>query len=319
MTDTEPEFYEYHPHKPTPLVINEVNDTLVLRESGKLGDRQFVVDAADRPLYDLLMQVLHEADAHCPDAMPAALVDHCRDLVDARETVLDIERGRVHLEGWAQYGMSYCYAVRDAIDAYRTRDPIRLTALGCSGSKHNVEDPVPAKDLYKRSYWTVKRRYGETVPDDWRIISAEHAVLDPETEIGYYERTPEDLRGIPVDSNQRLPDGSPVQTLLDEWALRVYHGLSEWLETAAGGVDPRDVELEILLGRSYRDPLEDRGVFEALRIPGDLTVTFPFQEEEQAKGGNGNQMGWMTDRVDEVQAAESASSPATDDRGETHA
>jgi hypothetical protein len=38
-------------------------------------------------------------------------------------------------------------------------------------------------------------------------------------------------------------------------------------------------------------------VFDALRGPAELSVSFPFQEVEQAQGGNGSQMGWMTDVV----------------------
>jgi len=103
--------------------------------------------------------------------------------------------------------MSYCHTVRDAIDAHRDRDALRLVAVGCSGSKHDVAGAVPAKDLYRRSYWTCKREYGETIGDEWQIISAEHAVLDgPNERIEHYERTPDDLAGVPVDSSERLPD-----------------------------------------------------------------------------------------------------------------
>jgi len=47
--------------------------------------------------------------------------------------------------------------------------------------------------------------------------------------------------------------------------------------------------------------LAERDVFERLPAPAALGIAFPFQEEDQAKGGNGNQMGWMTDRVEEAQ------------------
>jgi hypothetical protein len=293
---------ERHPHKPTPIVVNEVNHTLVLEESGQLGDRQFVVDATDRPLYDLLMEVLHEAHAHCPDHMPAALADHCDDLLDVRDTVMDIERGRVLLEGYAQYGMSYCHNVRDAIDEWRDRQSLTLVVVGCSASKHDVDEAVPAKELYRGSYWSCKRDYAETIGDDWRICSAKHALLDPDNEIEHYNRSVGELEHVPVhaDLSHRLPDGRAVQTKLDQWAGDVYDSLSRWLRFEAfhGSVDPRDAELEVLLGRSYRDPLEERGVFDRLRARGGLEIAFPFQEEEDAQGGNGNQMGWMTDEVE---------------------
>lgn len=53
----------------------------------------------------------------------------------------------------------------------------------------------------------------------------------------------------------------------------------------------------------YREPLEKRGVFDALRAPGELTVSFPFQEVEDAQGGMFEQIGWMSD---EIAAAEVA-------------
>lgn len=292
-----------HPHRPTPLETLREDGSLHAETETHINDRCAIVEPDDVPLYRLVMDVLHRAEAHVPDLMPAHLATHCDDLVDARETVTNVERGSIILGGdGPSYGMSYCYATRDAIDAHRDRDPLRLVAVGCSGSKHDVDGAVPAKDLYKGACWTCKRSYGETIAtdDEWRVISAAHAVLHPDQEIESYERTPEDLEDIPVDSDQRLPSGDPVDTLLDEWALRVYHELAAWIDTAAGGLDPRDVELEVLLGRSYRDPLEARGVFDALRAPAGLGVSFPFQEEEQAQGGNGNQMGWMTDRVDEA-------------------
>ncbi|MFC7134360.1 MULTISPECIES: DUF6884 domain-containing protein [Salinibaculum] len=265
------------------------------------------VAAADKPLYRLLLDIL--ADEHVPDLMSAHLASECDDLVDVRQTVVDIDRGVVGADGHG-YGMSFCFRVRDAIDEYRDRDPLTLGAVGCSGSKYEDDQPIPAKARYKGAYWTNKRRYGETCADEWRIISAEHAVLDPATPIEHYEKTPSDLRGIPVDSDQRLPSGDDVTTLLDRWALDVHEGLSTWLSNVASGVDPRDVELEVLLGRDYRKPLEDRHVFDALLIPGELSVSFPFQDVAQAQGGMFEQIDWMGDEVD-------AATEAVTDGGES--
>jgi hypothetical protein len=259
------------------------------------------VPADDTPLYRLLMDVL--ADRHVPDTMPARLATACDDLVAVRGAVTDIERGRSGIAG-VSYGLSYLKTVEDAIDEYRDRDPVRLVAVGCSASKHEDDGVMPAADRYKGSYWVGKRRYYETVGDDGRIISAKHAVLDPETPIVYYERTPDDLAGVPVDHEGRLPDGREVRTLLDEWALRIYHGLQAWLRDEAGGVDSRDVELEVLLGRDYRDRLADRGVFDALRGPADLSISYPYQEIEAAQGGMIQQIDWMGDAADAADGGE---------------
>lgn len=254
------------------------------------------VPAEKRELYRLLKQVLE--NKRIPDTMPAQLAIHCQSLVDVQDAVSTINRGGA-MVGDVEYSMSYCYRVRDAIEDHRDREPLTLVAVGCSGSKHRDEKPMPAKDRYNSGYWTCKQRYGETISDSWRIISAEHAVLDPETQIEYYERTPEDLEGIPIDSPHRLPNSQSVSTLLDQWALEVYNGLQRWIETISSSVDPRDTELQVLLGRKYRTPLEQRGVFDALRAQGELLITFPFQEKEGAQGGQGYQMKWMNSKVDE--------------------
>ena len=283
-----------NPHVPRPREGDLPNGDLAVVGNRQLSNAGVIVPAAKRPLYELLMELLE--DSHVPDTMPANLAVACDDLVDVRETVSHPDRGSTQINGPA-YGLSYLNAVREAVEEHRDREPKTLVAVGCSGSKHDVDGAVPAADLYKSAYWTCKDDYSATVGDDRRIISAEHAVLHPDAKIGYYERTPDDLRGIPVDADQRLPNGDPVRTLLDLWAVSVYDGLAEWLRNESAGIDPRDVEGEVLLGRRYRDPLETRGVFEALRIPGELKISFPFQEVEQAQGGNGNQMGWMTDEV----------------------
>lgn len=259
------------------------------------------VPAADRPLYRLLQEVL--ADASVPENMPARLARECDDLVAVREAVTDVERARTGLGG-ASYGLSYLHAARDAIDDYRDREPLTLVAVGCSGSKHHDDGTMLACERYKGSYWAGKRRYYETVGDDGRIISAEHDVLHPQTLIEDYERTPDGLRGVPIDSGQRLPSGDDVATLLDRWALDVHEGLATWLDDAAGGIDPRDVELEVLLGRDYRDPLEERGVFDALDTRGALEIAFPFQEQPEAQGGMIQQIGWMGSAVDAVAATD---------------
>lgn len=256
----------------------------------------WTVEADDRDLYALLSDVL--ADAHVPDLMPAHLATACEDLVDVRETVMGYDRGSVNLDGMAAYGMGYCHEVRDAIDEHRDDEPTTLVAAGCSSSKHEADGRLAAAHLYRGGFWTVKRRFAIETGDDWRILSAEHDVLHPGEWVEHYERTPDDLEGIPADSDERLPNGEPVATLLDQWALRVYEGLQAWINQQSSGTDPDDVELVFLLGRKYRDRLEARGVFEALRAPSELSIEHPFQRDEF--DGNGDQMRWMNERVEEA-------------------
>lgn len=176
--------------------------------------------------------------------------------------------------------------------------PFKLAAVGCSGSKYDDACLLPAAERYKGSYWVHKQRYGETCATAWKIISAKYGVLDPEQPIEDYDKTPDDLADVQVDSDAQLPDGTAVTTKLDLWALDVYHGLVEWVESISRP-DERKIELEVLLGRSYRDPLEQRGVFDALEARDEqITVTFPFQEEPEAQGGMFQQIGWMSSEID---------------------
>lgn len=261
------------------------------------------VPADSRHLYRVLMDIL--GDIHVPDLMPAHIATECRDLVAAQQVAADIERGRSDIGG-VGYGMSYCRRARKAIESHlRNKDPVTLVAVGCSGSKHEDDEPLPAADRYRGGYWTNKSEYAEAVADDWRIISAEHGLLDPETKIAYYEKTPEDLEGRPVDAAGRLPSGDEVTTLLDLWALTVHESLAEWIEDAAGGADPRDVELQVLLGKKYQKRLEKHNVFDALRARRELTISFPFREEVDYSdgGGIGKQRNWLSERTAEVRAA----------------
>lgn len=254
------------------------------------------VPAGSRPLYRLLMGILE--GVHVPDCMPARLAAECEDLVDVKRAVLNIDRGRSDI-GNCGYGMGYCHTVRDAIEEHRDRQPLRLVAVGCSGSKHHDDGLLPSEDRYKGGYWTNKREYYEAFADDARIISAEHALLDPDEPIEYYEAVPGDLEGIPVDSDQRLPTGNGVETLLDQWVLEVFEGLQGWLWESLDAIDPRDVVLEILLGeKRYASRLRERGVFDGLSIPSALEIRFPFRDEPDAQGGIGNQRGWMCSQVD---------------------
>lgn len=278
------------------------------------GDPDVVeVPADDVPLLELLETIVDEhVEGSVPETMPARVAVEADDLVDAQELLRDVERGSVPIGG-VGYGMSYTLRFARGIEAYREgRQEATLVAVGCSGTKDEAEEPLPARDRYSSSYWSCKEEYGDVVGDDWRIISAEHELLDPDDSIDYYERTVDDLEGVPIDGSGRLPNGDDVDTLQDRWALDVYEQLAAWIDDVAGGPDPRDVELQVLLGRGYRAALEERGVFDRLPAPGELEIAFPFQEVEQAQGGNGHQMGWMTDVV------EAHREPHAEAHGEAH-
>lgn len=259
------------------------------------------VNAEDRYLYELFVVILSEAGERVRGTFAANVATEFDTLPEARDGLLDIHRGGTDV-GDRWYGMSITLPAARAIRTYRDRNSLRLAAVGCSGSKRDDDELMPAKKRYKGAYWSNKSGYGE-LRDDWRVISAEHDVLHPEAPIAYYERVPDDWRGVPVDSDARLPSGERVDSRLDLWALNVHEGLAAWIDEETDDVDPRDVELEVLLGQQYREPLEARGVFDALRAPSELTISFPLQEVEQAQGGMFEQIDWMSD---EIAAAEVA-------------
>ncbi len=159
------------PHVPRPREGVLPNGDLAVVRDRQLRDDSVTVPEADRPLYELLMEVLW--DCHVPDTMPANLAVECDDLVDVRDLVSNPERGTVSVNG-VGYGLGYSQAARRAIEDHRDREPLRLIGVGCSGSKHEVDEPVPAKNLYRGSYWSCKDDYSATFGDDRRIISAEH-------------------------------------------------------------------------------------------------------------------------------------------------
>lgn len=176
------------------------------------------------------------------------------------------------------------------------RDVHRLVLVGCSSSK--ADEPRPARDLYESNYWNAKRSYASAVGDAWRILSAEHVVLNPDRETAPYERHITDLKGVPAESDRVLPSGEPAETLLDEYACDVESQLSEWLRSETSNTGTRTIELEVLLGYDYEDPLRDRGVFEsaASSTKPPVRVRWPFREVEGLTG-IGRQMSWMLEEA----------------------
>lgn len=69
----------------------------------------------------------------------------------------------------------------------RRSDPARrLLLLGCVKTKRT--SPAPAKDLYSSALWQKRRTYAEASGQPWRILSAEHGLIHPDTVIEPYDR-----------------------------------------------------------------------------------------------------------------------------------
>ncbi len=88
-----------------------------------------------------------------------------------------------------------------------------LLVQSCSARKQNVEQPVPALELYDGYFYRIIKnsaQYQTGTPDvDIRIISAKHGILRPDELIGYYEQKmdterAQQLRGSIVPTLQEL-------------------------------------------------------------------------------------------------------------------
>lgn len=73
-----------------------------------------------------------------------------------------------------------------------TEQMTSLLVQSCSATKQNVDSPTPVLDLYEGYFFKIIKKALRTnrfqAGIDIIIISAEHGVLEPDEEIGYYDR-----------------------------------------------------------------------------------------------------------------------------------
>jgi len=148
-----------------------------------------------------------------------------------------------------------------------------LVIVGCGAAKR--DELTEAQDLYTSTYFAKKRDLAETRGDYWAIFSAEHGLIEPTTEIPPYDTTISDLS----------------EDELDELAHSVGMDLIDWIADHIS--DGSEVEIVVLAGKSYIDPMRERDVFSAGI---DERVSYPLQENNL--GGIGEQMAWLGDRVE---------------------
>lgn len=158
---------------------------------------------------------------------------------------------------------------RQSNELPRARDDI-LVIVGCGSAKQDLEEDetVPARDLYTSNFAHLKRDYGDA-HGGMRILSAEHGIVRPDTEIGYYDTHISDLS----DREQNELAVHAVQ------AIRV----------ACREHDTSEVHL--LVGQDYRDVLADH----VGRL--NARVRWPLSSFD----GIGYQMGWLSDALDEFE------------------
>lgn len=115
--------------------------------------------------------------------------------------------------------------------APQAKESAPLYLVGCVKTK--AASPMAARDLYVSDWFTKARGYVEAVGGDWRILSAEHGLVDPGQVIAPYEAT------------------LSVMTSEDRaaWGHRVIGQLGKVPNAA---VRP----LILLAGKFYREPIE---------------------------------------------------------------
>ena len=105
----------------------------------------------------------------------------------------------------------------------------RIYLVACVKGK--LPQPAPARDLYTSDWFRKARRYVEQSGAPWFILSDEHGLVHPDTELAPYEK---DIKGMPAADRYA-------------WAGRV----QEQMETAL----PPAGEVVILAGQGYREYL----------------------------------------------------------------
>lgn len=122
-----------------------------------------------------------------------------------------------------------------------------MVLVGCGKAK--AENAREAQSLYTSSYFHKKKKYAQSVGDEWRILSAKHGILHPERVIDPYETRIDDV-------NQ------------SQWAEQVKASLDE-LEFGT---------LIILAGSDYTTPVDDALKSYKAKRPFDETEGIGEQE-----------------------------------------
>ena len=132
----------------------------------------------------------------------------------------------------------------------------RVYLVSCVKSKG--ENTTSAKDLYTSAWFRKARAYIERTGMPWFILSAEHALLHPDDEIGPYEKT------------------------LNEMEIRER---KQWAERVIGQMEQRLPKVErvvVFAGKKYREHLMDYLQSRA------LAVEVPLEKHRQ-----GEQLSWF--------------------------
>ncbi|MCU4753459.1 hypothetical protein OB919_15955 [Halobacteria archaeon AArc-curdl1] len=163
---------------------------------------------------------------------------------------------------------------QDQLTGYETPERTDYVLVGCGKDKKDRRHQ--AKDLYKSGYFEKKQDFAEELGDSWKIISAEHGLLEPEKEIEYYDTTIED-----VDTK--------------EWLSQI----SEQLDQVYGGISEFD-RVWVLVGKRYLDNKDSTGrTLRNLLDSKDWTTVYPFNQTS----GIGKQNRYLKQAVEQDEIA----------------
>jgi hypothetical protein len=164
----------------------------------------------------------------------------------------------------------------------------RVGLVGCG--QDNLDEPAEARNLSTPPYFEAKRDWCEWFCYRWFVVSAKYGVVRPDEEIEPYEQALSDLS----DDGKRL------------WREKVQRQLQALLSTVYG--TPHSHEVVLLMGDSgdndYRTQVREalRGTSRGYFAEDEhVAVWSPFEEVEEARGGNGNQMGWLKSEVERAE------------------
>jgi hypothetical protein len=163
---------------------------------------------------------------------------------------------------------AYCY---DCVDTPR------IAFVGCGSSKIDLDDgeTVPAKDLYDSNYFSLKQEYAEELCNEWKILSAKHGLLDPETEIGSYDAS------LKPQSDSYIGDYEA-----GIWAVETAREINTWTSFKIPYT-----QYVVLAGEDYVGHRHIEDQLGRLRH-----VSLPFRSDDLR--GIGDQQRWLRNEID---------------------
>ena len=174
-------------------------------------------------------------------------------------------------------GIKSAFTSEDGRYCYECVDTPHIALVGCGAAKQDLDDGeiVPAKDLYTSPYFSLKREYAVECCDEWKILSAKHGLLDPETEIETYDAS------LNPRSDRYIGDYEA-----GVWAVETAQSLSVWTSFKIPYT-----HYVVLAGEDYVGHRHIEDELNRLRH-----VAFPFRRDDLE--GIGDQQRWLREEID---------------------